>query len=313
MLRVATWLLVLTVVVVAIFVAACIAAWTMFGRPAQYARSAMLVGQHHTEWLPIADSSTTPTSQLNMTIPLQLTICGIAYNVEPYLPRLFEILSSLENKLHIRPTYVFYENDSSDRTLQLLQTFMKTRRGKVMTEKGVFKRFPKRTIRLAYARNKVHASVSALTSTDIVMCVDMDNVNMGLDAGSVVRALNGRDEWDVATANQKGHYYDLWALRTVDQNRNCWHKMKCSRLRLLNFFPSTQWEGSIPTDLPYNVPVLSAFGGMGLYQFKYWKAGVYRGSGSEGEQDCEHVAFHKSIRQVYPDVRVCIVPYLVNH
>ena len=43
------------------------------------------------------------------------------------------------------------------------------------------------------------------------------------------------------------------------------------------------------------IPVLSAFGGAGLYQSKYLKNCKYVGLDELGHEICEHVSFHKGI------------------
>ena len=147
---------------------------------------------------------------------------------------------------------------------------------------------------------------------DYVIVMDLDNVNTQLDSEAVIKTINNAAHWDIATANQRDVYYDLWALRTIPKHNNCWHMGKCDGWSLTQWFPSTPWMKTIPSSINASVNVLSAFGDMGIYKWRYFVVGEYSGVGAHNEQDCEHVAFNYSIRRHYTHVRITIVPYLVN-
>lgn len=144
---------------------------------------------------------------------------------------------------------------------------------------------------------------------------------------------------DVAVANQRGRYYDRWALRTAAITGNEWAVCnRCSpatSASLRFFFPDggTDLQAISPDAAP--VGVLSAFGGLALYRGAKLRAradahrfaGAYDGCDEamapgcclpihEG-QDCEHVAFHAALDHASRaagegDLRVAIVPSLLN-
>ncbi len=100
-------------------------------------------------------------------------------------------------------------------------------------------------------------------------------------------------DWAAIFANQSEKYYDLWALRSIDNWLNfdcikCLHKTKdddyCrgSRIKKIN-----------SNEKP--IEVLSAFGGLGIYKTKYLKNAEYYG-GHDNDEECEHVKFHEYIR-----------------
>jgi hypothetical protein len=248
-----------------------------------------------------------------MLIPGNIVICGIVHNNSDYLPRVFQKLTKLEQIFENQVRYVFYENDSTDSSATLLKAFVGSK-GIVETEKNMKKQYPERTRMLCYARNQVHTLIEEnFPDTDYVINMDMDNVNLNLQIDMVHKVFMDYNNWDIVTSNQKDFYYDLWALRTKSQNVNCWRRhQKCSRLKLYYFFPWTRWVNNIPINEPHYIPVLSAFGGFGIYKYQFWKVGKYNGIGQFNEQDCEHVAFHESIREKYPNIRIVIAPYLIN-
>ena len=58
------------------------------------------------------------------------------------------------------------------------------------------------------------------------------------------------------------------------------------------------------------IPVLSAFGGFGLYRTEYLAGAHYRGLTPRGAVVCEHVAFHETIR--HNGGSLYILPALLN-
>lgn len=92
-------------------------------------------------------------------------------------------------------------------------------------------------------------------------------------------------QWDAATPPQWLHY-DCWALR----HTTAWDDYS-------NGFGGWKYQWLPPIGSPA-IPVVSAFGGMAVYDTDAYLHGVYDGS------DCEHVGFHvsaarKTGRQLY--------------
>ena len=260
---------------------------------------------------------------------VRLVISGCVRNNASYLNLIFAKLKTLETLLLPQLiTYVFYENDSDDGSLGMLHEFLDERQGAVIAETGLNLRYPLRTHRLAYCRNRIlDYCRKTLRGADILCMMDMDDVNVKLDVGSVVKALRYRDHWDGITANQSSYYYDLWALRTKYKNNNCttW----CGLYNVGHFFNlNNLFTFSIPVEKPYFLRVRSAFGGLGMYQYDLALEGEYNGvEFSNGKEECEHVAYHLSLarhkekekdqekdqeKQQQP-FRLFIAPFLINH
>ena len=108
-------------------------------------------------------------------------------------------------------------------------------------------------------------------------------------------------DWDVVTANQRGRYYDIWALRhPLWCPSDCWEEagfyqslgMDRKRAR---FYAVDRKMHTIPeTAAP--IEVESAFGGTAIYKAQAYRAGTYKGI-CDGKGLCEHVPFHEAIRQ----------------
>ena len=237
-----------------------------------------------------------------------LTVMGTIRDNAKYLPKIFSKLKELEAKLETNIRYVFYENDSRDQSVKITQTFLKDRCGYLITQSGIHRKFPARTTRLAYARHQLHLA-SMEHPTEFVIMLDMDDVNVNLNVSSVIKTLQNTMAWDVATANQKRHYYDKWALRTNKKKNNCWKNEKCSNFFLRAWLPNNLSHGNIiPIHQP-PIPVRSAFGGFAIYKWKYWKDGLFENP----KGDCEHVLFFDNMRSHWPNVRVVIMPNLINN
>jgi hypothetical protein len=298
------WLFICACVATVLFLAMLVATCLLF------AYSSLADGQHNFTSKTHYSKQTKPLIPSPMSMYSgKLVIGGIVRDTAQFLPRVLACLEKLEARLVVPPTYVFYENDSTDSSVDILERFLHDRDGKIVSEKNIQAKFPKRTVRLAYARNKLQSM--CVSYGNVFMMLDMDNVCVNIDTRAVVQCLNEPSKWDVATANQRGQYYDLWALRTAGKSNNCWHNDRCPDHALRAWFGDVPGVGhrSISTDRDY-IYVESAFGGLGLYKWSYWKAGRFV---ALQDRDCEHVGFFQSVRNIYPDVRVAIVPYLVNH
>jgi hypothetical protein len=74
---------------------------------------------------------------------------------------------------------------------------------------------PGRTDRIAHCRNRYLQEIAEnpeYADIDFVVVADFDNLNTLVSAKSF-RSCFKRQDWDVCTANQRGPYYDIFALR----------------------------------------------------------------------------------------------------
>jgi hypothetical protein len=257
-----------------------------------------------------------PTHSHEYVQGIQMVVTGCVYNCAPYLPTLFKKFNQLQTFFNKPIYYIFFENDSTDRSGEMLDSFISSAvvGSTCIRETGLRKRIMLRTRRLAYARNTIldHLRELGLQGDTIVCNVDMDDANIGIDIPSVIRTLEFKGLWDVATANQQSGYYDKWALRTVRKRNDCWRMDTCRRTTLYEWFGIPEIRDVVPTVFPHILRVESAFGGLGLYNLDFALRGTYTGTGKfPALQDCEHVAYHRSIAE-QGAVRITIVPFLVN-
>jgi hypothetical protein len=217
--------------------------------------------------------------------------------------------------------WLVVESDSSDDTVALLKQLRDTMSGFAYRSLGTLsKTVPERTERLALCRNACLDHLADLNreaagpGTGFLIVADLDGVNEELTAEGL-RSCWARADWAVCTANQKGLYYDIWALRHPQWcPGDCW-----AQSRFL-----AQYTGSagsarkasvyermipIPDDADW-LEVDSAFGGLAVYRTAALGTARYIGRGPDGQPVCEHVALHAAIRA--GGGRIFINPRLIN-
>lgn len=233
-----------------------------------------------------------------------VVLIGTARNIESHLPKTFENIKMICDCFE-KSNVIIYENDSTDKTLEMLQNFAKeTPNVEIITEKNI----PGlRTHRLAYARTITMNKARELHPEYIVL-MDLDDVNNMLTKEAFMTSFNYPElDWAVMTANQSGKYYDLWALRTYDDwmpfdpwecNRNKNDTHSCVNKRFKN----------IPREKD-PILVKSAFGGLGIYKTKYLDGCKYDG-GKDSLELCEHVSFNEGITN--KGGKIYINPKMIN-
>lgn len=268
----------------------------------------------------------------------RLLVLGCAQTCEAPLPAVIANINRVRARF-AESRVLILENDSSDGTAALLQAWAQ-RDGAVsaVSLPGLNQRLPIKTERLAHLRNGGLAWLreqAELLASSLVMILDCDEVNAepwDLEAvAEVLGWLASRPAAAGVFANQRGLYYDLWALR---------HPTLC---------PDDLWERQLQRHL--DEPALSdqellesvlvgrrfslaasgpplavdsAFGGLGLYRGSWLQrvpAAAYAGCisrwvpGATGMelvrwQCAEHVAFHAHLRSA--GAELWIYPRLLN-
>lgn len=173
---------------------------------------------------------------------------------------------------------------------------------------------PVRTERLAFCRNRYVDEIADrdLSAEDLVVAIDFDLRNKLLLSTMIHECLSIND-WDILTANQKGPYYDIWALRHPTWSPNDYR----AAMRTYREFGMSEHTAALRTlyarmvTIPTNVPrirVQSAFGGLALYRPWVFGASRYTGYDDHGNEVSEHVPF--SLRLVEQGARIFIDPAL---
>jgi len=210
------------------------------------------------------------------------------------------------------------ESDSTDRTLEVLASLEREIPNFRFRSLG----FLAGSIRIreaciAHCRNAYLDELDSnplYAKVDFVVVADLDGVNSLLTPGAVASCWS-RSDWDVCTANQRGPYYDLWALRHPVWNpSDCWKQ--CDMLRQYGIQSElAAWASvygkmvTIPQDSDW-IPVDSAFGGLGVYRRPILSGVRYAGADEKGTAICEHVWLHNQLRA--RGARILINPRLIN-
>lgn len=237
-----------------------------------------------------------------------VVIIGTARDVEEYLPILIE---KIENILSLfeKGSIIIYENDSKDKTLEILNNWNKAR---IISEKNV----PgERAHRLEHGRN-ILLEEALKENSEYIIVIDMDDKNINITNEAILSSLNHiNKDWAVMGANQNEKYYDLWALRTFDSwmPADVWH---CE----IDTTISDSMMRKIPKDENL-IEVKSCFGGLAIYKTKYLKGCKYDGRSKprfrcnyEGtgvaNEKCEHVSLNECIRN--NGGKIFINPKMIN-
>jgi hypothetical protein len=164
---------------------------------------------------------------------------------------------------------------------------------------------PNRTMRIAHCRNKILEHVDKLYSNyDYLLMLDLDDV---LFTGKLIDTINTcflykTEQWDAMFANCSDKYYDIYALRKKNYLTTCcWNNANI--LQQKGIPRSVAYNECIdkyiinyPTDSKI-MPVISAFGGAGLYKLKSLKNVKYDGYAENhvDKQICEHVPLNTKL------------------
>jgi hypothetical protein len=213
--------------------------------------------------------------------------------------------------------FVLVESNSVDNSVQKLEEISKSDKNVNFISLGPSKTSLKRTERIAEARNTYLDFIenrSDLKEVDFLVVSDFNNLNNKLTTDAIRHSLE-LDGWDVCTANQSKRYYDIWALRHPLWSPNdCWQQLEF--YRKYNLGPSAALNASVQSRMlriPRNsdpIEVDSAFGGFAIYKMDIVGDAKYSGLDAYGNQICEHVPFHKSLKE--KGFSIIINPNLIN-
>lgn len=220
----------------------------------------------------------------------RLVICGLCRSVRHFLPRLAARIERLGSLFHDYRV-VLFENDSHDATLEFLTDWqLQNRRVHVLSERLGRVRYPQirsaeRATAMAEYRNRCQRyALEQFGDFEFVMVTDTDLAG-GWSYDGLANSF-GHDDWDVigsygllrihAEDSSRLLQFDAWAFRAIGHPQpHANHEV--------NFMHCERGEPLLP--------VLSCFGGMGVYRMEAWKSAEYDGP------DTEHAILHERLRQ----------------
>lgn len=248
---------------------------------------------------------------------------GCARSCEGNLPTSVAAVQRLR-RLFLASEFHVFENDSTDRTPELLRQWEREGVLTLHSRTGLDAVMPKRTERLAYGRNLLMAAALARPQFEYICWVDMDGlINESFDIEGFSSCFQGEEAWDAVFPVNTGYYYDIWALRhPVMWPEDYLVRMNSEFDLAMGVRPIVEIamkSRQIKADAMLGwLPVESAFGGMGLYKAGACRNGRYVGL-EEGREICEHVSFHRGIQKgggvlyINPEFRVpCPQEHLVH-
>jgi hypothetical protein len=268
-----------------------------------------------------------------MFLHKKIVICGGMRDGMTHLSNLFENLSFIQTYFE-RSHIIIFENDSQDGTGNILEDLKREEpyyeaHLTLLRETGVDARFPLRTHRLAYIRNRlVEHALQYHSDADYLLMMDMDEVNSATpDFYETFPKIFQYENaiWDVQTISQKKHYYDIWALRKRGLIEfDCWEEFTRSFAEGTSRSREEAHQnfiGRFQTPYPAQrglIPVISAFGGAGIYQMdllrRAFPTASYVGFSPQNkynQETCEHVSFHESLTYKFGG-RIFINPEWIN-
>lgn len=221
-----------------------------------------------------------------------IIIVGCARNIEKYLYKSLTKINMIKDLFKSAKVFI-YENDSTDKTLEILKDWENKNIIKLFTEKNV----PgKRTERLAHGRNILYNEAMKY-NFDLLIVMDLDNVIELLSKEGILSCFDIKEDWAMLGGNQLGNYYDVWALRTYDD----WMPFDWEECYYINKKSKNYCFHSRLKNIPINsnpIKVKSCFGGIAIYKRQYLNNCSY-GNGLQGDinkyEICEHVPFNACI------------------
>ena len=214
--------------------------------------------------------------------------------------------------------WLLVESDSSDETISRLTELSSRYSDFNFVSLGSLRAdFPKRTERLAHARN-VYLEEFQLnprySECNYLMVADLDGVNNLISREGIDSSWKMGEDAAI-TANQSGPYYDIWALRHPLWSPNdCWSELEFFKSKYR--WPESALQKSVLSRMikidreQSPIEVLSAFGGMAIYPRNSLYEAKYVGLDPIGREVCEHISISEKIRE--NGYKIFINPKMIN-
>lgn len=249
--------------------------------------------------------------------PDQFLIAGLVRNCGQHIKRDISRLSVAANCLADIHWLVIESDSTDDTTDKLKDLSSEIANFRYLSLGNLREAMPLRTDRIAFCRNKYLEELEnnpIYSRVEYLIVADLDGLNDSISEQALMSCWT-RDDWDVCTANQRGPYYDVSALRHKDWSpNNCWSqfqfltRQKVDRQRAMQISIYSRMI-VIPENSEW-IEVDSAFGGLAIYRRLAIAGARYVGLDSDGDQICEHVTLHAKLKE--EGIRIFINPRLIN-
>lgn len=231
---------------------------------------------------------------------MRFFVAGLVRNCEKILVNELQKLISCFDFGEVK--FFIVESDSSDRTVSILKDFRRVTSNFDFVSLGhLVKSMPERVERITFCRNQYLAKFyEEQNSYDYLVVADLDGVNPLLNQESIQKAMQFAD-WSMISANQKGPYYDLWALRAKKWHESDSHLVFEKDFEDGNHVRKSYFNNFIKPMFKYKrlerIQVSSAFGGFAIYKAKELNNFFYSEFNEAGLMQCEHVNFNNQLHQ----------------
>lgn len=254
--------------------------------------------------------------QANLAFNSEIAVVGIVKDIEETLRKdLARIESALASFKSVK--WFLVESNSSDNSVDLMRNISKEKPNfnfiSIEDPRDVSSRIPGMT----KARNRYLEELRTngyFKDCKLIVVADLNNLNNLIDENSILSCFV-REDWDVCCANQKGRYYDIWALRHPLWSPNdCWQQHEFLRRYMRN--PEKALFASIHSRMiriPQSsewIEVDSAFGGFAIYKREAILNANYKAFDLNNKIVCEHVSLHSDITN--NGGKIYINPKLIN-
>jgi hypothetical protein len=247
----------------------------------------------------------------------KVLIVGLVRDCEETFQKEYKRLLKACSSLQVLNAF-FVESDSSDNSVELLQTLSNDISGLQFESYGSLEmKIPHRIERIRFCRNRYVDFIRnnyREDEIDFVIVADMDGINSAIRKFAINSCLDNNN-WDGLFSNQLFGISDLLALRAENWVQGDYlHELEQSRIQMRLMPESNKWSWRIVQFLRYDktrktiiydrmkcigmgrklIPVNSAFGGIGIYKSWCFFSADYSNEGPI--QECEHVSFHRHLQ-----------------
>ena len=241
---------------------------------------------------------------INIMKSKSVVITGCCRNNDIYIKQNLNIIDKIGQQFK-EYKVIIYENDSNDNTRQTLIENKKYNYDYIFEDNI---NISNRTERIAYCRNKIlqQVNISNYTNYDYLLMLDLDDVLVSGKIISTIKScfLYNSTQWDAMFANCSDEYYDIYALRKKKYLTTCcWNNVYLSKqLGISHEIAYERCINKYIINYPIYtkiMPVISAFGGAGLYKLSCILKTNATYNGYEpthvDKQICEHVSFNTTL------------------